>query len=1230
LAGARRTAFQPIQKIPGLAPETERALLAQLNAIKLDLAAALSQPRTTELLTTDHMAREGESVRCSPGSGGMTVILPRARPENDNTRIAIMLESVTRGQLVVQCIGGQVNRLVSVTLTSPGLVEFVSNGTDGWVSENAPGTTAPTASDTMSQVVIHRSSDSGPEPYGPVVAAGHPNSTYYLQTVDPVLPYARVGTATAFFGLTIGPNYDTAGQVAWEPGDQADGSWWAQLHGDGLGDPPRAYLIEDSLGEGLAYELDVINATSPFPEVIDEYNVTGAAALTQPVTMPTGRVPGDRIIVEMRLTALNGAVSALNLTTTPDWAYMDGESTGVDGQGSVDCIELIIAAGGSNDPGSSVTFGLDASAAIAAHVWLIRGSHPTLPGSCRVAQSASSSTTRNVGIHIPPWREANSLWGAFIGWRKTGTPATVSGFPTDFTTGQGQQAITDHGIGYGTRQLRAGDLDADTWTLSAASTSVAVHWVVPPRETGQIRLSESASIPAETGLMNLFDYAAPARAWDLNEFAGEGLVITSAVSNGPFPEPVELPGANFLGDVSATVHSVVMPAVEAGQGVLLAIASGFTASVVSVADVGVNPRNWQLLGTGAGANNRLTFYYLAPADMAVAVSENPEPIVITISATNAIITRIVAFDDAHPTQLPTLSAFSLAILAGDTTNNVGLCTPVPGDGSLEANYTYLWFLATATEDSIVSAFPASYVDTDGVAGGDQVFVASTTAAIDNSLAYCQRQIRGGSEDPGAATYAASANGRSVGCVVAIIPASAARMDVDAQEIARMVPTGPQWRAEAEDGQRGFPGADGQQGPPGIQGPPGRAMEGLRGLPGQQGDRGLQGLQGERGQRGLDGAEGPRSLMPYPVPNTSLEIIAAGTQLGRTIDGGAGTPVPLTGAEQGENVRFGTLQTITVGGVVALNDDATGLLVDASVTITSITGTGLAGRTIMIRAGSGFTVTLQHGTTTDLLACPGLVNYVIGSRGAVMVRHEVSVWRVVDTRDGGGALAGQRQALIEEFFGAESTNLSGNESGQWTWNTSGISSVSEVESSSGHYGIRRFTVAEGGNGYSYASSSATLGQVNIADVEQLVFRVRVPTVSSQTDLATKRYGIGLADDASDVFGVTPNLGGNGLVFFYPDDGVTWRVRRESASAGDSVTTRTAAMDEWVECALTNLGSGTWAVVVNSVAFTSITSVPTSGNFVPVIWIDNDDTGVDAVLDVDTFAIYLRAPGATRHT
>jgi hypothetical protein len=142
---ARRPAFQPIQKIPGFEkfPGAERALLAQLNAIKLDLHEALDRARTTELLTTDYMAREGESVRCSPGTGGMTVILPRPRPENDNTRIAIMLESVTRGQLTVQCIGGQVNRLPTITLTTPGLVELVCNGIDGWVSENAPGTTGP-------------------------------------------------------------------------------------------------------------------------------------------------------------------------------------------------------------------------------------------------------------------------------------------------------------------------------------------------------------------------------------------------------------------------------------------------------------------------------------------------------------------------------------------------------------------------------------------------------------------------------------------------------------------------------------------------------------------------------------------------------------------------------------------------------------------------------------------------------------------------------------------------------------------------------------------------------------------------------------------------------------------------------------------------------------------------------------------------------------------------------
>lgn len=338
------------------------------------------------------------------------------------------------------------------------------------------------------------------------------------------------------------------------------------------------------------------------------------------------------------------------------------------------------------------------------------------------------------------------------------------------------------------------------------------------------------------------------------------------------------------------------------------------------------------------------------------------------------------------------------------------------------------------------------------------------------------------------------------------------------------------------------------------------------------------------------------------------------------------------------------------------------------TITGITG-GTPGRTLFVHnLDATDTLTFSPldaaSSAANRFLTPSGQPYVLRPDESVMMLYLPSVWVLIavdrepftSTQDGmapasgGGTvnflradgtwtdpldgipeLSEQPRALIEEFFGAESASLTGNESGQWAWNSSGISSIAEVESEEGHFGIRRFSIAEAGHGYAFASSLATLGQININDITRLVFRVRIPTEGTQTDLADRAFGIGLAEDASDTAGTTPNLGGNGLVFWFNAAALAdWRVRRETGSTGVSDNTQTAVLDDWVECVLTNAGSGTWSTVVNGVDYGTLTGVAEDVNLVPVIWIDNDDTDGDAYFDVDTFEIYVRAPGSTRYT
>lgn len=551
-----------------------------------------------------------------------------------------------------------------------------------------------------------------------------------------------------------------------------DGTFLANLFDEG-DETPRWFEIVDSLGDGLTYEVDVTNENAADIITVEEASGTAATATSHNVPMSVDRLPGDRIVVALNFGTNSSGASMLDISSIPDWQHLDGQATSADVVSSTthtnDIIELIIASDGSNDPGDTLTFtttGLVTST-MGYKVWTLRDTHPTQRGHSRMRADNTSGTSRDVGLLLAPWRTANSFWGTFYGNNNASAPVVT--FPTGFTTGQGQVNANSMTIAYGSQLLRADRLDADAWSTTPVSPrSAAFTFVIPPRETGQIQLSAGSSIAAATFLANLFDYAEESRAWALSDFASTGLSVATSTGNGPFPEIDDTDSLSFPFDVLTDPHECPVPALDQGQGVLMAVSSGGTATVTTPTE-----RPWQALGTSANSSSRLTLFWLAPSDVTALVAAQTDVVSLDMSAGNGALVQFVVVDDHHPTQLPTLSAFvNQNGTTSTTTNDPAACTPVPGDGAAEANYTYVAILGTATEDSIVSAYPTDFTD------GAQEFISSTNGSIDNSLAWCRRQIRGSSEDPGVFTYAASGNGRSTSVVVGFIPASVTVMNWD--------------------------------------------------------------------------------------------------------------------------------------------------------------------------------------------------------------------------------------------------------------------------------------------------------------------------------------------------------------------------------------------------------------------------------------------------------------------
>ncbi len=153
----------------------------------------------------------------------------------------------------------------------------------------------------------------------------------------------------------------------------------------------------------------------------------------------------------------------------------------------------------------------------------------------------------------------------------------------------------------------------------------------------------------------------------------------------------------------------------------------------------------------------------------------------------------------------------------------------------------------------------------------------------------------------------------------------------------------------------------------------------------------------------DDTNADRKIVTAPVPLADLATVNAGTQLGLQIDAaGPAVPVALSGAEQGENLRVNTRQTVSgLSGItdVTLNDDATILVLQliGDTTLRTVSNTaGGDGRLLRIEhdSGIGFTLTIAHNTagTGTPFFNPNEDLFNVRRGATIKVRSRSGFWR----------------------------------------------------------------------------------------------------------------------------------------------------------------------------------------------------------------------------------------------
>lgn len=153
----------------------------------------------------------------------------------------------------------------------------------------------------------------------------------------------------------------------------------------------------------------------------------------------------------------------------------------------------------------------------------------------------------------------------------------------------------------------------------------------------------------------------------------------------------------------------------------------------------------------------------------------------------------------------------------------------------------------------------------------------------------------------------------------------------------------------------------------------------------------------------DDVNNDRKIITAPVLRADMETVGVGTQLGLRIDDPASAvPVPLTGAEQGENYRANTRQTVSnLSGVVdvTLNNDTTILVLQLTGDTTLRTMVNTApgdGRLIRIEhdGAAAYTLTIAHNTAGlgAPFYNPNEASFDVRRGATINVRSRTSFWR----------------------------------------------------------------------------------------------------------------------------------------------------------------------------------------------------------------------------------------------
>ena len=574
-------------------------------------------------------------------------------------------------------------------------------------------------------------------------------------------PFVEGEALVASFVPGVASGGGTGGGAIVPPGsfgDQPEGTLLGQLYDD-TDSPAEAWTVDSLAGDGLEATTGIGSEASPFPEVISMTSFSNSTSATSAViTLPAARQERDRIIIVIN--AQCGSV-AQDFSAVTGWTEVANKNTAIAGGSAV--FERIIADG--ETLADTVTIGYTQTGGNMGYVLLIRGGHLTQTSAVVSEVSNSSVATIDPAPLFPAFGEANTLWiSALALTLDTAVGSQVTAFPSYLTTTDQVEidnagGSIDGNVAIGHAQLRTVGVDPSSWTWTSACPSMAYTVAVPPRPTVQLALSEGTSVPGETIVMNPFDEADEARAMPIDDVLGASLTHTVSVGSGPFPEPAVR--QTFLFAEASTSHAVPLIGLSEGQAVLMFVQCG-TAVTPNIPAVHTG---WVSLATlGASTQNGRVFW-LPPVDAAEAANTAPE--LVTFATAQTCIVRIWVIDDHNRTQNPTIVS-AVNTTAATSSADPATITPVPGDGSAAANYTYIAMLGLAGEENTITAFPAGYTNT----GQDSISGASNLDAL---IGYAELEARGSSENPGAWTYTASSNGRHGVATVALIPRPAAEI-----------------------------------------------------------------------------------------------------------------------------------------------------------------------------------------------------------------------------------------------------------------------------------------------------------------------------------------------------------------------------------------------------------------------------------------------------------------------